>query len=57
MRSTGADVVTHVILFLIGTAGFVGLFLSWPLILCLILMALGWGLIFISSGDGIDFDF
>lgn len=42
-----------IFLFLIGAAGFAGLFMSWPLILCIILIALGWGtLIVVVNSDG-----
>lgn len=51
------EVLVNVILFLIGAAGFAGLFLSWPLIVCIVMIAFGWGIMIFTSGDGIDFDF
>lgn len=42
-------------LFLIGLAGFVGLFISWPLLLCIVMIAFGWGIMIFTSDGGLDF--
>lgn len=56
MRNEQVEFWTNLLLFLLGAAGFVGLFLSWPLMLCILMMAVGWGIIFIVNCDGnIDF--
>ena len=47
------EVIVRIIMFLMGTAGFAGLFLNWPLILCIILIALGWGVVIFTSTDSI----
>lgn len=55
-RNAAAEFWANFLLFLTGAAGFVGIFLNWPIVLCIVLMAIGWGLIVIVNSDGgIDF--
>lgn len=45
----------NTLLFLLGLAGFVGLFISWPLLLCIVMIAFGWGIMIFTSDGGLDF--
>ncbi len=50
-----AEAWANLMLFLVGLFGLIGILASWPvLFLWIVLLAVGWGVLVISNGDGFD---